>query len=54
MKTSIKLPSTLHPVSFIEVDYKLDNNNIILLITVYGFDGNTVYENEINIYKLNK
>ena len=26
MKTSIKLPSTLHPVSFIEVYYKLDKN----------------------------
>ena len=54
MKASIKLPSTLHPASFIEMDYRLDNSSIILIITAYGFDGNIIYENEINIYQITK
>jgi hypothetical protein len=47
MVKNIELPPEFFPATLVEIDYSQDE---IYPVTVYGFDGNTIYHERTNIF----
>lgn len=48
MIKTIHLPTEFFPATEVIIDY--DHENEVYPVIIYGFDGNTIYEERTNIY----